>query len=100
VPLAIDFAKTDEAKKLLQVITQVHGASVRPFVLPPGTPKDRVQLLRKAFADSLKDPELVAEAAKAKLDIGPLNGDELAKSVAEIFKVDASIVARLKEILK
>jgi tripartite-type tricarboxylate transporter receptor subunit TctC len=100
VPLAIDFAKTDEARKLLQVITQVHGASVRPFVLPPGTPKDRVQLLRKAFADSLKDPELVAEAVKAKLDIGPLNGDELAKSVAEIFKVDASIVARLKEILK
>jgi hypothetical protein len=42
----------------------------------------------------------MAEAAKAKLDISPLSGDELAKSVAEIFKVNAAIVARLKDILK
>jgi len=100
VPLATDFAKTDEARKLLQVITQAHGASVRPFVLPPGIPKERVQALRKAFMESLKDPELLAEAAKAKLDINPLGGEELAKSVAEIFKVDAPVVAKLKEILK
>lgn len=100
VPLAIDFAKNDESRKLLQVITQVHGASVRPFVLPPGTPKERVQLMRKAFIETLRDPELTAEAAKAKLDIGPLGGEELAKSVADIFKVDAAIIAKLKEILK
>jgi tripartite-type tricarboxylate transporter receptor subunit TctC len=100
IPLAIDFAKTDEAKKLLRVITQVHGASVRPFVLSPGTPKDRVQLMRRAFIDTLKDPDLLAEAAKAKMDVGPLNGEELARSVGEIFKVDASVTARLKEILK
>lgn len=100
VPLAINFAKTDEARKLLQVITQVHGASVRPFVVTPGTPKDRVALLRKGFVDSLKDPELLAEAAKAKLDINPLGGEELARSVAEIFKVDAAVIAGLKEVLK
>jgi hypothetical protein len=57
-------------------------------------------MMRRAFIDSLKDPELLAEAAKAKMDIGPLNGEELAKSVGDIFKVDASIIARLKEILK
>ena len=100
VPLAINFAKTEEARKLLQVITQVHGASVRPFVLPPATPKDRVELLRKAFIASLKDPELLAEAAKAKLDVNPLGGEELAQSVAEIFKADAAVIARLKDILK
>ena len=100
VPLAINFAKTEEARKLLQVITQVHGASVRPFVLPPATPKDRVELLRKAFMATLKDPELLAEAAKAKLYVNPLGGEELSQSVAEIFKADAPVIARLKDILK
>jgi len=42
VPLAISFAKTDEARKLIETVARVHGASVRPYVVPPGTPKDRV----------------------------------------------------------
>ena len=100
VPLAIDFAKTEEAKKLIRVILQVHGPTVRPFVLPPGTPKDRVQLLRKAFMEAMKDAELLAEANKARLEINPLDGTELARGVNEIFALDAALVARLKDILK
>jgi len=100
VPLAIDFAKTEEAKKLIRVILQVHGPTVRPFVLPPGTPKDRVQLLRKAFMEAMKDGELLAEAKKARLEINPLDGTELARGVNEIFALDAALVARLKDILK
>jgi len=100
VPLAIDFAKTEEAKKLIRVILQVHGPKVRPFVLPPGTPKDRVQLLRKAFMEAMKDAELLAEANKARLEINPLDGTELARGVNEIFALDAALVARLKDILK
>ena len=41
-----------------------------PYVLPPGVPHDRVAAcMRKAFADTLKDPELIAEAEKMKLDM-------------------------------
>ncbi len=43
LPLAVNLAKTDDAKKLIQTVARVHGPSVRPYVLPPGTPKDRVQ---------------------------------------------------------
>lgn len=100
VPLAMEFATTQEAKTLLQVITSVHGASVRPFVLPPGTPKERVQILQKAFIETMKDPELLAEATKAKLEINPLSGEEVSKSVAEIFKLNAAMISKLKEILK
>ena len=100
VPLAINFAKTEEAKKLIRTLLQVHGPTVRPFVLSPGTPKDRVQLLRKAFMEAMKDGELLAEANKARLEINPLDGTELERGVKEIFALDAALVARLKDILK
>jgi tripartite-type tricarboxylate transporter receptor subunit TctC len=100
VPLAISFAKTEEAKKLIETVTRIHGPSVRPYVLPPGTPKDRVQILRKALMDTMKDPALLAEAKKANLDINPDDGVELEQNVKDIFKLDQSLIAKLKEILK
>jgi hypothetical protein len=69
-------------------------------VLPPGTPKDRVQILRKALMDTMKDPALLAEAKKANLDINPDDGVELEQNVKDIFKLDQSLIAKLKEILK
>ncbi|MEK7341458.1 MAG: hypothetical protein AABZ69_04490, partial [Candidatus Binatota bacterium] len=100
VPVAHDLAKTDEARKLIQVVTRVQGPSTRPYLLPPGTPKERVEMLRKAFTDTLKDPELLAEAKKAKLDINPDDGAGLERNVRDIFKLDPPLVAKLKEILK
>jgi tripartite-type tricarboxylate transporter receptor subunit TctC len=100
VPLAISFAKTEEARRLIETVARVHGASVRPYVAPPGTPKDRIQLLRKAFVDTMKDPALLAEAKKANLDINPDDGAELEQNVRNIFKLDQGLIAKLKEILK
>jgi len=85
---------------LIRVVLQVHGPTVRPFVLPPGTPKDRVQLLRKAFMEAMKDPEMLAEANKSRLEINPLDGTELERGINEIFALDPALVARLKDILK
>jgi tripartite-type tricarboxylate transporter receptor subunit TctC len=100
LPLAISFAKTEEAKGLIETVARVHGPSVRPYVVPPGTPKDRVQTLRKAFMDTMKDPALLAEAKKANLDIDPDGGAELEQNVKNIFKLDQSLIVKLKEILK
>jgi tripartite-type tricarboxylate transporter receptor subunit TctC len=100
VPLAISFAKTDDAKGLIETVARVHGASVRPYVVPPGTPKDRVQILRKAFMDTMKDPAFLAEAKKANLDINPDDGAELEQNVKNIFKLDQNLITKLKEILK
>jgi tripartite-type tricarboxylate transporter receptor subunit TctC len=99
VPLAINLAKSDEARRLIQVGLQNTGAFARPFVLPPGTPKERVQILRRAFHDTLKDPAFLAEAEKAKLTLDPVTGDELEKMVGELFTLDAALLARLKDIL-
>jgi tripartite-type tricarboxylate transporter receptor subunit TctC len=100
VPLAINYAKTDEARKLIRAIVHTVAPTSRPYVLPPATPKDRVQILRKAFMDTIKDPEFSADAAKAKLDINPLEGADLERNVREVFNLDAALVPRAKEILK
>ena len=99
-PLAGEMVKNEDGKKLLQAILQVHGASVRPYLLPPNTPKDRVQLLRKAFVDTMKDENLLAEAQKGNIEINPVNGEELEKSVQGVLQLESGLVKRLKEILK
>ena len=100
VPLAMNLAKTDEARKLIQAVAQAHGAAVRPYVLPPNTPKDRVEILRKAFMEAVKDPELLNEASKANLEINPGSGEELERNVKDLLRLEPALVARLKEILK
>jgi tripartite-type tricarboxylate transporter receptor subunit TctC len=100
LPLAINYAKTEEAQKLVRALIHSVGPTARPYVLPPGTPKDRVQILRKAFIDTVKDPEFLADANKARLDINPLEGAELEKNVHEVFNLDPKLVPRAKEILR
>jgi tripartite-type tricarboxylate transporter receptor subunit TctC len=100
VPRAMSFARTDEARRLIKIGIQDAGAITRPFVLPPGTPRDRVQLIRKAFLDTLKDPEFRTEAEKVKLDIDPMSGEELERTVRGLFGLDPAFLAKLKEILK
>ncbi|MBI4522609.1 MAG: hypothetical protein HY695_02220 [Deltaproteobacteria bacterium] len=99
VPLAIDYAKTDEARRLLKYGVHDTATITRMYFVPPGTPKERVQTLRKAFADTLKDPEFLAEAKKARLDIEPVAGEEMEKLVAELFRIDPAMLARLKSVL-
>jgi hypothetical protein len=58
-----------------------------------------VQLLRRAFLQTLKDPEFLADAHKAKLDVEPISGEDLEKMIAKLFKLSPALVAKLKEIL-
>ena len=57
-------------------------------------------ILRKAFMAVMKDPEFLADAKKAKLDINPLDGEELDQNVKDIFKLDPKLIPKAKEILK
>lgn len=99
VPLAVHYAKTDEARKLIQAGVHDAGAVARPYTLPPGTPKDRVQALRKAFEQTMKDAEFLADAKRMKLDVEPLTGEALDKIVNGFFQTDAAIINRWKQIV-
>ena len=99
VPLAISFAKTDEARQLLQVGAHDVASIARPFVMSPGTPKERVQALRKAFSATMSDPGFLADAERANLDIAPLTGEELEKTVLGVLKTSPELLAKLKQII-
>jgi tripartite-type tricarboxylate transporter receptor subunit TctC len=100
VPNAVDYAPNENGKLLLKYGGHDPAAITRPYALGPGTPKDRVLALRKAFDETLKDPAFIAEAKKSRLDTDPLTGEEVEKIVAQLFKMDPTLIAQLKEILK
>jgi tripartite-type tricarboxylate transporter receptor subunit TctC len=100
VPWAPDLAKSDDAKRMILTSARVNGVLNRFYVLPPGTPQDRVKLLRKAFMETVKDPEFLADTQRAKLDLDPIDGDEIQKQVRELFKLEPALVAKMKELLK
>ncbi|TMA10998.1 MAG: hypothetical protein E6J89_09030 [Deltaproteobacteria bacterium] len=98
IPLAINYAKTEEARLFLKIADNAHGYQF-PYSVPPGTPPDRLQILQKAFMDVLKDSELLAEARKGDLEIDPIDGPTLAKIFAGLYELDSGTTAKLKEIL-
>src|SRR5262245_3252346 len=100
VPVAIELAKSEEARKLIDVGIHATAAITRPYALPPNTPKERVQLLRRAFHETLKDKDFLAEAVKSKIDVDPVSGEEVEKIVGSLFKLDQATVTRMAEILK
>ena len=100
VPMISDIVKSEDARKIIQAGIYDYAAIARPYVFPPNTPKDRVLMLRKGFLDTYKDPEFIADAQKARLDMSPLSGEELEKVVARTYKLEKPIVEKLKEILK
>ncbi len=99
VPLALDLAKTEEAKLLLRAGAIDPAAVVRVYVTTPRVAKDRLQILRNAFAKTLTDPEFVAEAKRGNLDINPLSGEEVKKIVDNLFKLDPAILKKLSQVL-
>jgi tripartite-type tricarboxylate transporter receptor subunit TctC len=95
VPLVIDLAKSEEQRQILKLIASPIGLG-RPYLAPPDTDKDRVALLRKAFADTMRDKGFLADAAKLKIDIDPVSGDEIAQIVSETIGAAPDIVAKAK----
>jgi tripartite-type tricarboxylate transporter receptor subunit TctC len=99
VPLVIELAKTDEQKQVLKLIfaRQVMG---RPYLAPPGIPKDRADALRKAFMDTMQDPDFIADAEKSQLEINPVPGETLQKLVAEIYQTPPAVAQQAATLLK
>ena len=100
VPLAVSFAKSDASRKLIQLALHDVGAITYLYSFPPATPKDRLQIFRRAFQATLKDPEFVAEAKKGNFELDPVAGEELEKIVGGLFKADPGTVNRLRQLLK
>ena len=100
VPLTISFAKTAEARQLIEAGVHQPSAITYSYSIPPGTPKDRVQILRQAFLRTVKDPDFLSDAGKANLEIAPASGEEIEQSIHNLFKTPPAVVGKLKEVLR
>ena len=99
--LAIDenLAKTQQGK-LIMAVNAVPTQIYRPFVAPPGTAKDAIKILRDAFANALKDKDLLAEAEKGKITIDFVSPDDALKVVSEVLSQPPDVVQTLAKYIK
>lgn len=99
VPLALNFAKTEEARQLIEVGIHGYNDLERAYVFPPGTPKERVRVIRKAFEDTMKDPEFLLEANRAKLVIDPVPWQQIERIIGRLSNLNPTLRSKLSEIL-
>jgi tripartite-type tricarboxylate transporter receptor subunit TctC len=98
LPSIFDYAREPEQRALMRFVF-ASTAFGRPYVFPPGVPRDRVELMRKAFADAVNDPELVAEAARIKLDMTYRPPDHLERLVAALYETPPALVETVKKLV-
>ncbi len=97
VPLATDYVKNPDDKRILEVIF-ARQAIGRPFAAPPGVPAERVKALQDAFDKTMKDAAFKADADKAKQEINPKNAAEVKAVIEKILSTPPALVTRLKQI--
>jgi tripartite-type tricarboxylate transporter receptor subunit TctC len=96
----MDRYKTPEiTRRAVEVLASGEGFG-HPMMAPPGTPIDRVRILRNAYAKALKDPDLIAEAQKGRWDIEPVSGEELQTLADRIMVQPPAVVNQVKKILR
>ncbi len=72
----------------------------RPFMLPPGTPKEQLGVLRKAFKATLEDSEFLAEAKRSNLIVDFVSGEEIENFVDQILAISTKTKAKLQFLLE
>ena len=99
VPLALEFAKSDEQRDSLRLVF-ARQAMAWPFVAPPGTPAARVQDLRKAFVAALNDSALLADAGKGGFEVRPVSGEDIEAMLSQAYQIPEAVVKRTADMLK
>lgn len=96
IPLLQELTDDKDKQQVLRFISLPVGVG-RAYLAPPGVPGDRVALLRKAFDDTMKDKDFVAETSKLQLDIRYTSGAELAKIVDETVHAPQALIDKVKD---
>jgi tripartite-type tricarboxylate transporter receptor subunit TctC len=98
-PTAIELVEGDEAKLMLRTYAAKYKATY-PLVLPPGVPEDRVRALRDAFEESMKDPQMIAEAKRFGIDIDPLSGAGIEQLIRDVDAVPQVVIDKLRKMIE
>lgn len=98
VPSVLAFAKTDEQRQFLRFVLSSTEFG-RPYVLPPDVPADRIEVMRKAFAAAVNDPELIAEAEKMKLDMTYRPPAHLERLLADLYRTPPETIESVRKLV-
>ena len=98
VPSIFDYAKTAEQRQLMRFIFSSTEFG-RPYALPPDVPSERVAIMREAFAAALRDPDLVAEAARLKMDMTYRPPDHLEQLIAALYQTPPALIETVKKLV-
>src|SRR5581483_8797976 len=83
-PLVSELATNPDDKQVIRLLS-FYQPMGRPFVMPPGTPKEMLAEIRRAFNETMKDPTFLAEALKANLEVDPTRGEEMERIIAQAY---------------
>jgi tripartite-type tricarboxylate transporter receptor subunit TctC len=99
IPTAIEILSNDDDKRLFEIAfaEQMMG---RPFVLGPQVPKDRVDMLRRAFDATMKDKDFLADAAVEKAEIDPVDGATINALLERAYTAPQPVIDRLRALAK
>jgi tripartite-type tricarboxylate transporter receptor subunit TctC len=99
VPLLSDLVRGDPKKETIAQFLSLAGAIARPLAAPPGVPDERVEMLRRAFDATMRDPEFLAEARAQRSDVEPMTGEETAAAIARLLATPKSVIADVQAAL-
>jgi tripartite-type tricarboxylate transporter receptor subunit TctC len=91
VPLMHELAKSKQQRDAIELIS-LSQTVARPFAAPPGTPPERVAILRKAFMETMNDPEFLAEARQMKLEVSPMSGEKMTELIRRAYASPREVV--------
>jgi tripartite-type tricarboxylate transporter receptor subunit TctC len=97
VPVASDLPKTPTGRQAIDFLT-ADSVLAWPLLAPPDLPAERVAELRTAFDAMMKDPELLAEAARMSVEVGPVSGVELQDLVRRLYDTPPEVIELVKRI--
>jgi tripartite-type tricarboxylate transporter receptor subunit TctC len=98
-PLILDFAETEDQMRILRLI-MARTILGRPFLAPPDLPDDRARALQNAFDLVMKDPEFLAEAAQARLEIMPIPAAAVLEILREVFETPPQLAEQARALLR
>jgi tripartite-type tricarboxylate transporter receptor subunit TctC len=94
----MDKKQTPSLSRNVARLMLVSATLGRPMITTPGTPPDRVKILREAYLNTFKDPEVIAEAKKSRLDLEMLSGEEVEAEMREVMNQPREVIERVKKL--
>jgi tripartite-type tricarboxylate transporter receptor subunit TctC len=99
VPTVFKYVTDEQARKVVELVVS-QTVFHRSYIVPPETPPAQLAILRSAFDKTVVDPQFLADAEKARVDIEPLSGAKVQEVVAKLYRTSPDIVARARKAIR